>query len=140
MINFRQLNVGKRATAWAELSHSLHFGKFNIALIQEPPRKLNKINPKLKNGLTFYRETEKAPRTCIFIDKITAKNTDAILLSQFSDSDHTTVHLKVVDKNKKRNDLILCSIYMPGYYENGNEIITNTLSNILIHCTTKKLS
>ena len=111
MINFRQLNVGKRATAWAELSHSLHYGKFNIALIQEPPRKLNKINPKLKNGLTFYKETEKAPKTSIFIDKITAKNTDAILLSQFSDSDHTTVHLKVVDKNKKRNDLILCSIH-----------------------------
>ena len=66
MINFRQLNVGKRATAWAELSHSLHYGKFNIALIQEPPRKLNKINPKLKNGLTFYKETEKNSQNMYF--------------------------------------------------------------------------
>ena len=107
MINFRQLNVGKRAKAWAELSHSLHYEKFNIALIQEPSRKNTKISPELKNGLTFYKETNQAPRACIYIDKTTAKDTNAILLSQFSDSDHTTVHLKIVDKNKKRNDLII---------------------------------
>ena len=139
MINFRQLNVGKRAKAWAELSHSLHDEKFNVALIQEPPRSNNKITSKLKSGLTFYKETNKAPRTCIFIDKSTANNTNAILLSQFSDSDHTTVHLKINDKNKKQHDIILCSIYMPGYSENGNNIVSDILSNVIIHCSTKKI-
>ena len=139
MINFRQLNVGKRAKAWAKLSHSLHSKEFNIALIQEPPRNKNKISSKLKDGVTFYKETNKPPRTCIHIDQITAKHTNAILLSQFSDSDHTTVHLKIIDGNKKQSDIIISSTYMPGLSEKGNNIVSDILLNLIIHCATKKI-
>ena len=67
MVKIRQLNVGKRNQAWLELSNSLHIEKkFEIALIQEPPSRNKIICPRMKDGITFYKETNKAPRSCIY--------------------------------------------------------------------------
>ena len=133
MVNVRQLNVGKRSQAWLELSNSLHTEKqFDIALVQEPPSRNKIICPRMKEGITFYKETNKAPRSCIYMSKEMADSTQAILLSNLSDKDHTSVQLKI-KKGDNLINIILCSIYMPGMNENGNNIVSDTLIKIINH-------
>lgn len=115
-----QINLGKRDKASEELVLYLDKHNIHIALVQEPCcRKSSSI--KLDGGMIYYRKTENRPRTCIWVKRNLMIQASCILMSNFSDSDLTTVKIKM-----KNSEIIFSSGYLP--HLEGKHTISNPIS------------
>jgi exonuclease III len=120
-------------------------GEADIVFIQKP--KKNDKNDKARGpsgGKTYHSSTHllNPIRTAIWIKTEIIKQSDCILLEQYSDRDQTAVMLHIKEPSGAKRKLILCSIYLPSHDENGNFIknpIKLALTSLINHCTSNKI-
>ena len=114
-INIKQINLQHCKAATSLISRHMHLAHTKketlVVLIQEPWINKNKIHGFNEHNMDlFYKiDSNAPPRTCI----VTTKDIKATFMPQFSSRDVTTVLINITNGNTNE-EIIFCSVYMPG--------------------------
>jgi ribonuclease HI len=146
MVNFAQINLGRRHTAAVALNIRVESEKIGIVLIQEP-FSTKSIPCNISGGKMFYslkgcdKSNNLAPRAAIWIEKSLAASSNPFMLNDLSNRDMTTLQLSLKDKYGKKWSLLISSLYLPQY--DDSKLIKNptlAMQNLIDRSRDSKLS
>lgn len=107
-ISCLQLNMHHSKAATANLLPTLCGGRIDIALLQEPWQHGGRVRGlSIQTHTTYSLNSHVKVRTCVLINK----KIDAILLSQFSSSDLTSVRIRLDGDSSE--GVVVASAYLP---------------------------
>lgn len=106
-----QINLQHCKAASAILTDKFQKNHFDIALVQEPWIRENKVKGLVGGGEVVHQSnfSHIKTRTCIFI-KPTLKK---VFLPDLSNGDLTSIKLYIVEKNGFERQVVICSAYFP---------------------------
>jgi ribonuclease HI len=139
MVRVIQLNLGRRQEVSDGLCRDLELGEFQLALIQEPPSNLSGRITGVWGKVIYAKRRGITPRSCIILSNEFLKTNRCQLLSNFSDKDHTTIHVSLMDLHGRATQVIFSSIYCPGYRENRNNSVSLIMKDLTEHCLHKHI-